>query len=133
MRTSARPTAYVGVVSMSRLVLCTAIPISLLMMGCTYQSDPLSSLPETPVPVAATTGLRFHSDCVAVWDREIDGDWKGLVMFTDTSQVLVDTIPAGRHAISMTRWLPAPVQVFEDSVTVDGQTPIALGCQAQSG
>jgi hypothetical protein len=117
---------------MSRLVLPVAIPI-VLLMGCVDQPDPPTSLPDAPTPVAAESGLRFRSDCVSVWDREIDGDWKGLVMFTDTAQVVIDTIAPGRHAVSMTRWLPAPVQVFEDSVTVTGETPITLGCQAPPG
>ena len=59
----------------------------------------------------------------------MDGQWLGLVMFTDTGEVLVDTIAPGAHAVSMTRWMPSPVNVYEDSVSVTGNTALQLPCE----
>jgi hypothetical protein len=114
---------------MSRLTFAACALV--FLSACTdRRTDPPTSVDDPPPPPAPaiSTGLHFRAGCVSVWDREIDGDWKGLVMFTDTSEVLVDTVDAGPHDITLTRWMPAPIVVFKDSVTVRDSALVTLAC-----
>ena len=97
-------------------------------LGCLQSNAPPTSLPDQPSPVAATA-IVYRSSCISVWDREVDGEWLGLVMFTDTSEILADTMSPGPHAVSMTRWMPSPVNVYEDSISVSGNTALQLPCE----
>ena len=99
-----------------------------LLAGCTDSPAPPTSIPDPPTPVPAS-GIRFQADCISVWDRQIDGDWKGLVMFTADGQVMVDSIPPGSHEITVTRWMPSPVVVRKDTVVIAGETAFALSCE----
>jgi hypothetical protein len=113
---------------MSRLKLAACALV--FATACVHPEPPTSpdDAPPAPPPPALVTGLHFRAGCVSVWDREIDGDWKGLVMFTDTNEVLVDTVETGRHDVTLTRWMPAPIIVFKDSVNVADSALVRLAC-----
>ena len=115
---------------MYRVPLVIALVLS-VFGGCQDHPAPPTGPDSTttaPPPPADAIGIRFQANCPSVWDRQIDGEWLGLVMFTDESEVLVDTLPAGRHEVTVTRWMPAPVVVLRDSITVDGSTEVKLAC-----